>query len=237
VKATDPYSRIYWSVMHDDKFDGIREDVRLFGTWSLLLVVADMAWPSPAYLPRTIPKAALGRLVACELIDELPGHRFRVHGMDAERGKRQQYARNAAASRWQNEPDADAMPSNSQAKDEPRNSQEVSQGTADPADAYWQLTGKYPAGKALAWIDNLAGEFGAEATTEALAREFTANRNTADLLTRTQNVLRSGARKLSLKERAAEEARLAEKRAQPVKLEPWREEYRQRLEEHYREAS
>jgi hypothetical protein len=83
-----PYSRVYWSVMDDAKFDGIREDVRLFGSWSLLLVVADMAHPVPAYLPRTVPKGAVTRLSECGLIDLLAGHRYRIHGLDAERTRR-----------------------------------------------------------------------------------------------------------------------------------------------------
>ncbi len=83
-----PYSRVYWSVMDDPKFDGIREDVRLFGSWVLLLVVADMAHPAPAYLPRTVPKAAIDRLVKAGLVDPLPGHRFRIHGLEAERTRR-----------------------------------------------------------------------------------------------------------------------------------------------------
>lgn len=82
------YSRIYWSVMDDSKFDGIREDVRLFGSWSLLLVIADMAHPAPAYLPRTVPKAAITKLAEVGLIDLLGGHRYRVHGLDAERERR-----------------------------------------------------------------------------------------------------------------------------------------------------
>ena len=66
-----------------------------------------------------------------------------------------------------------------------------------------------------------------------MAQEFTTDRSTSDLLSRTQNVLRSHDRKLTLKERAAEQQRLAEKRSQPKVLEPWREEYRRAIEERY----
>jgi hypothetical protein len=105
----DPYSRVYWSVMDDPKFDGIREDVRVFGAWSLMLVVADMAWPAPAFVPPGITGAVLAKLVACRLIDELPGHRYRVHGLAAEREKRSQSARNAAAVRWRSGRNAEPM--------------------------------------------------------------------------------------------------------------------------------
>lgn len=87
-----PYSRIYWDVMDDAKFDGIREDCRLFGAWSLLLIVADMAHPAPAYLPRTVPTSATKKLADAGLIDLLPGHRYRVHGLDAERRRRRDAA-------------------------------------------------------------------------------------------------------------------------------------------------
>lgn len=90
-----PYSRVYWSVMDDPKFDGIRSDVRLFGSWSLLLVVADMAHPAPAFVPRTIPKAALARLSEVGLIDLLDGHLYRIHGLTAERARRKAAATNS----------------------------------------------------------------------------------------------------------------------------------------------
>lgn len=86
------YSRIYWSVMDDPKFDGIREDARRFGSWSILLIAADMAWPAPAYVPSTVPKSCYASLVATGLVDELSGGRFRIHGLDAERGRRRDAA-------------------------------------------------------------------------------------------------------------------------------------------------
>jgi hypothetical protein len=88
-----PYSRVYWSVLEDDKFDGIREDCRHLGTWTLLLVLADMAWPAPAYLPQTASKPSVTALVTAGLVDVLGGGRFRIHGLDAERGRRSESAR------------------------------------------------------------------------------------------------------------------------------------------------
>ena len=102
-----PYSRVYWSVMDDPKFDGIREDVRLFGAWAVLLIYADMAYPAPTYRPPFVPLGAFNRLVAAGLVDELPGKRYRIHGLASDREMRSLYARNAAASRWSN---ANAMP-------------------------------------------------------------------------------------------------------------------------------
>ena len=87
-----PYSRVYWSVMEDPKFDGIREDCRLVGAWTLLLIAADMAHPSPAYLLPTVSRASVSRLVEAGLIDLLEGHRYRIHGLDAERERRKSFA-------------------------------------------------------------------------------------------------------------------------------------------------
>ena len=81
------HSRIYHEVMDDPKFDGIREDVRHFGTWALLLVVADMAWPASAYMP-PVPKRSVDELVERGLVETYSGGRYRIHGLDRERGKR-----------------------------------------------------------------------------------------------------------------------------------------------------
>lgn len=104
------YARVYWSVMDDPKFDGIREDVRHFGSWSFLLVLADMAWPAPAYVPSLVPRASFRALVAAGLIDELSGGRFRIHGLQTERIARSNAASNAAAVRWHGKGNAETMP-------------------------------------------------------------------------------------------------------------------------------
>src|SRR5690242_13946507 len=102
--------------MDDPKFDGIREDCRLFGAWSLLLIVADMAHPAPAYLPRTVPTAAVKKLSAAGLIDLLAGHRFRIHGLEAERRRRREAATNRDPSGTQTGPKRE--PDGQQAKAE-----------------------------------------------------------------------------------------------------------------------
>jgi hypothetical protein len=129
--------------MDDTLFDGIREDVRLFGSWSLLLVVADMAYPSPAYIPRTVPKVALSRLIECGLVEQLTGHRFRIRGMVKERDGRSGTGRNAAEVRWQNERNANALPS--KAKQEHKQSTDA-RDSDDPAwlVAWWQIGRRRP---------------------------------------------------------------------------------------------
>jgi hypothetical protein len=96
--------------MDDPKFDGIREDARLFGSWAILLLYADRGYPASIYRPPPVTPAAMKKLVACGLVDELPSRRYRIHGLAADREMRTQSARNAAALRWQSESNAVAMP-------------------------------------------------------------------------------------------------------------------------------
>lgn len=98
--ADRPYSRLYWSVMNDAKFDGVREDLRLFGAWALLLIHAEMTYPSPAFRPPIVSVALIKRLTDHGLIDLLPDKRYRIHGLASEREMRSHSARIAAASRW-----------------------------------------------------------------------------------------------------------------------------------------
>jgi hypothetical protein len=102
----DPYSRVYWSVMSDPKFDPVRDDARLLGSWLILLLAADMAYPGLPYRPPTVSAQSMRALVASGLIDDLPKQRYRIHGLAYERERRKQSARNAAAMRWQSERNA-----------------------------------------------------------------------------------------------------------------------------------
>lgn len=225
------YSRIYWSVMDDDKFDGIREDVRLFGAWSLLLIVADMAYPSPAFLPPTVSRSILNRLQEAELVDILPGHRYRIHGLAAERERRSGSARvgglasarsrlgGTVAEQTSNERSTDAEQTANIGRG--RDEDETSRGTdtaraTDPADVYWTLTGRYPTDKVLGWLDDLSLSYGPEAVVRAVATAHAQDRNASTLLGRSQDLLRSEARALSLKEQASVRAKLKERRAAPV---------------------
>ena len=88
TKAIDPYSRVYWRVLDDPKFDAIRGDMRHFGSWTLMLLVADMAHPAPAFVPSSVPKRSLDALTAAGLVDLLAGGLYRVHGLAAERTRR-----------------------------------------------------------------------------------------------------------------------------------------------------
>ena len=110
--------RKYVRVYHDDlirDYPAVYDDDMLLASWLRLLVVADAMWPTPPELPRSIKARPLASLVEIGLVVSLPGHRYRIRGLDAERSRRQDAARNAAASRWHskgNAPgNAEVMPS------------------------------------------------------------------------------------------------------------------------------
>jgi hypothetical protein len=88
-----PYSRVYWSVFDDDRFATIRGDLRHFGAWTVMLLVADMAYPSSAFVPPIVPRRSLAALVDAGLIESQAGGMFRVHGLQAERERRADAAR------------------------------------------------------------------------------------------------------------------------------------------------
>jgi hypothetical protein len=229
-----PYSRVYWSTMEDAKFDGIREDPRLFGAWALLLIAADMSHPSPAYLIPTVPRASVTRLAEAGLIDLLDGYRYRVHGLDAERERR----RTAATTRG---PSGDRpVPVRDPLADQAKQSKaETSRAQAprDPADVYWSLTGRYPNTKTLGWIDDITEKYGAEPVIGAVAKAHIEDKNAGTLLGRATDILRAEARELDRQERVAEQLALEEKRSQPRVEEAWRLEFRSAIERQYREGA
>lgn len=104
------YVRVYYSIQDDPKFDRVRGNVALLGTWLRLLMAADAVWPASAYVPRGLREAHVSVLVDAGLVDRLPEHRFRIHGLDPERQARSDAGRNAAAVRWHGGSNADPMP-------------------------------------------------------------------------------------------------------------------------------
>lgn len=89
TKPIDPFSRVYWRVIDDPKFVEVYADDHAFALWVRLLMAHDMAWPASAALPFGTKRSALKMLTDAGIVDLVPGSRFRVHGLDAERGKRQ----------------------------------------------------------------------------------------------------------------------------------------------------
>ena len=95
------YSRVYWSIVDDPKFVTVYDEDRHLAAWLRLLLIADQAHPASAHLPVNVKPSSVTVLAEVGLIDLLPGSRYRVHGLDAERDRRRQ----AATSRGPNGPD------------------------------------------------------------------------------------------------------------------------------------
>lgn len=212
TKATDPYSRVYWRVRSDPKFVGIYADDHHFAAWVRLLIAADAAWPAPADVPASCRRASLRALTAAGLIDLFDSGLYRVHGLDAERGKRQSVAVTAATARWTDEqPESNAAgprehpPSNAdgmpRARSEPSRA-ELSQAQLPESmdDDLWALYAgltRTPARKpaTLDWLERLETTYGVGPSALALREEHAKDPNPGTLLSRTNARLEAAARK------------------------------------------
>lgn len=90
-----PYSRVYHSIVDDPKFSTVYDDDRRLATWLRLLIVAEQAYPASANIPQGTHGASVLALVEAGLIDLGTGSRYRVHGLEAERSRRSDQAREA----------------------------------------------------------------------------------------------------------------------------------------------
>ncbi len=99
VSERQPYSRVYWSIRSDERLATVYGNNDHLATWLRLLLAADMAWPAPADVPGSAGRRSLVALEAAGIIELLPGGLFRFHGLDGERGRRQESARLSAAYR------------------------------------------------------------------------------------------------------------------------------------------
>jgi hypothetical protein len=219
-----PYSRIYWTVRNDPRLAGIYGDDHHWATWNRLLLDADMAWPAPASLPASARRASVKALEAAGVLELLPGGLFTFHGLDTERGRRRDAAASSAGMRWDSGRNADASqahPKRNASLAEPSRAEPslAEQGRApDPADVYWTLTGRYPTDKTIAWIDDLAGRYGAEAVSSEMAHQHTVDGTNQTLLGRVRDALKRETRQLDRAEQEDEQARLREKRATGVNI-------------------
>lgn len=90
-----PYSRVYHSIVDDPKFADVFDDDRRLATWLRLLIVAEQAYPASGNIPIGTHRPTVVALAECGLIDLGTGSRYRVHGLEAERGRRSEQAREA----------------------------------------------------------------------------------------------------------------------------------------------
>lgn len=105
----DPYVRVYYSVVDDPKFAGMKLETK--GAWLDLLIAADSMYPAPAPLPRWLPKRIQVELTRRGIIDPVGSDHYRIHGLESERSKRSAAGKSGANARW----NANALPSQSEA--------------------------------------------------------------------------------------------------------------------------
>lgn len=218
-----PYSRVYWSIVDDPKFADIYDDDRRLATWLRLLILADQSYPASAGIPLGTNQKALAALVDAGLVDRGTGNRFRIHGLDAERAKRRPFIAGPAPALVLNgsspgpaqRENRNGTQGLSRGKAETRQDEAQTPRAPDPADVYWNLTGRYPSEKTLGWVDDLSSRYGGIEVIKALGTAHLKDRNTATLLGRTSDLLAAEARSLSLKAQEAERRRLKERRASP----------------------
>ena len=105
--ANGPYSRVYHELM--DEYPAVfRSDLHL-GLYVRLLMVADKFYPQHAPVPRR--DGAYKSLVSCGLVlEDVGGATYTIRGLSAERERRSEPGRIAAAVRWQRDRNANAMP-------------------------------------------------------------------------------------------------------------------------------
>ena len=109
--ADDPYTRVYHKLA--DEYPAINDDAAALGTYIQLLIQADQAWPTAAFVPAFVDPDILDALTGCGLV-EMDGKRYRMKGLEKERRQRRRAARKGATERWNRttaDADADALAS------------------------------------------------------------------------------------------------------------------------------
>ena len=107
--TSGPYARLYHSLVEDPMFERVYENDHALATWVRMLLLADAMYPTSAPMPHRNPSVRL--LIEVGLVVEKPANRYSVRGLKAERERRSDIGRNAAAVRYQRERTANAMPS------------------------------------------------------------------------------------------------------------------------------
>lgn len=107
MSGARPYARVYHEIVDDPKFRRVFHDDAALATWLRMLLVADAMYPASAPMPESTESVEL--LLKVKLIKRLPGNRYVVTGLHAERERRASSARIGAAKRWQSERNANAL--------------------------------------------------------------------------------------------------------------------------------
>lgn len=205
-------------VFHEDliaNYGAVWDDDRALATWLRLIALADKQWPSPAEMPRAAKASIVRALVAAGLIEELPNHRYKVRGLDAQRQRKADAARNAAGIRWGNAPSnpkGNANQSGSGNESESSGVEGSGERGADALDAWYRLTGSWPSSKVLPWLNRLIESHGDAAVCTALGAEWQVDPARNTILGRVNSRLEKAAhdaekRRVEANKKAAEEER------------------------------
>lgn len=106
MTTSRPYARIYHEIVDDPKFRRVFHDDAALATWLRMLIVADAMYPSSAPMPESTPAVEL--LLRVRLVKRLPGGRYVITGLHAERERRASSARIGARKRWDSDGNANA---------------------------------------------------------------------------------------------------------------------------------
>ena len=106
--ANGPYARVYQSIVDDPMFEKVYGNDHALAQWLRMLLIADAMYPTSAPMPPRNPTVRL--LIACGLVVEKPGNRYSMRGLTAERERRSEIGRNAAAVRYQRSSTANPLP-------------------------------------------------------------------------------------------------------------------------------
>jgi len=209
------YCRVYYSIKDDPKFESIFDDDRHLATWLRLLIAADAIWPASPDLPASARKQSVAALVAAKLVDLKSGGRYRIHGLDAERGARSQNARASAAHRTHSERSANADRTlTSRARRAEPSQDEPSPANAsasDPVVIYANLTGRWPAPGAVNWIDRLSERFGDIEVVKAVG-EASKTAGRGEIIGAAEALLEQQGRELQKAEKKAEAEKVQARR-------------------------
>lgn len=119
--------------------------------------------------------------------------------------------RTPKAMRSHSERDAPRQPSTPSTQATPQGASDGHQ-EDDAVDAFYRLTLAFPAGKTLAWLNDLTRDFGDAATAAALTAEVAISDDRRTLLSRTQDRLRAGEHQAAKEREARERAAAAAER-------------------------
>ena len=217
----EPYVRVYYSIIDDPKFEGMKLDVK--GAWVDLLITADSMYPSVAPIPRWLTKRILDDLVTRGIVEMVGTDHYRIHGLHAERERRSSVGKAGADARW----NADAMRSHSDGNAPPKhnalhskpshstpsNSTPLHSGGRDAVGAYYDLKGGQVSQGAIDMLEEMVRDFGDEDVIAMLGIEAKRSRIDREFLSRVKGALVVD---------ASRRAREGERRSQSVAIEEQR---------------